>query len=183
MNPIYPIAALAGFGYLALGGNVGMGAGVSNDWNLPDVDASDQGGVFKRDFDSYFEKASGRHGVPFALVKAHAIRESSLNANAYNVEGSRGLMQIYWPQGSNRLAVFGYGPSELGDGAILFDPDVNTDLGAAFIADNLKTCGGNLRDAINMYNTGKKEAVFKAPKNYVDDILGYYSQIVGRKVS
>lgn len=159
-------------------------------YDLKDVLPQNQGGNFKTDYDLIFETVSNETGVPFALLKAHAIAESSLDASAYRDESSgrkdrqgwasRGLMQILWWPGSERWARYGYPDSALGvDGVRQFEPYVNVKIAALLIKDNLKTCSGNIRDAVNMYNTGKKESVFKAPFNYVDKVIGYYKKILG----
>ena len=163
----------------------------SNPWSLPDIDSTDQQGGFATTYDSSFEKASGLTGVPFALIKAHAIRESSLNPQAFHQdnssESSYGLMQVEWGTASsltNRLAKYGpYSADQLKDGSILYDPDTSAYLGACIIRDNLNWLKGNLRDAINAYNTGTTEAKSEAPANYVDDVMKYYATIIGGTVS
>lgn len=158
--------------------------------DLKDIDPDKQGGGYKKDFDQAFIRASKKRGVPFALIKAHAIAESSLKPEAYRDESSgradrknwasRGLMQILWWPGSERWKKYGYPDADLGnDGSIMFDPDINTDIAAALIKDNLKATKNNVRDAINMYNTGKTEAQYKAPYGYVDKVLGYYKKLIG----
>lgn len=156
-----------------------------------DVDPGSQGGTWKIDFDSSFKKASDQLQIPFALIKAHAIRESSLDSHAYRQEpahGSRppsasyGLTQILWWQGSNRFASYGYSDDYIGDGSVLYDPDVNSIIGASIMKENLNRFG-NLRDAINAYNTGVAESEREAPNNYVNDVLSYYSTLVGESVT
>jgi soluble lytic murein transglycosylase-like protein len=156
----------------------------ANPWNLPDVDAYNQGGNFNTTYDEAFQAASGATSVPFALIKAHAIRESSLKPGAYRFENAKigasyGLMQVLWVMGSNRFAKYGYPDSELYDGSELYDPETNAYLGACIIRDNLNWLKSNLRDAVNAYNTGKPEAKFKAPHNYTDDVINYYNKILG----
>lgn len=170
-------------------------------YGLKDISPDDQGGSFKKDHDIYFEAASDEFGVPFALLKAHAIVESSLNASAFRDENpskrddrigwaSRGLMQILWSplepkKGDNgvnrdRWVKYGYPAESLGiDGIRQFEPNVNIRIAAQLIKDNLKAAGGNLRDAINMYNTGKKEAVYAAPHDYVNKVLKNYNKMIG----
>lgn len=161
----------------------------SNPWGLPDIDSASQKGTFKKDYDASIEKASGSTGVPFALIKAHAIRESSLDPIAYHYDNkssgaSYGLLQTEWRSGDDRFAKYGYPDSVLGsDGSGLYDPDVSSFIGACIIRDNLNWLSGNLRDAVNAYNTGTREAQRPAPGNYVDNVLSYYSQILGVSVS
>ena len=172
-------------------------------FDIKDIEASMQKGGYKTEFDVYFEAASDEFGVPFALLKAHALMESSLKEKAFRDENpskredrtgwaSRGLMQLLWandlnnPKAKNKLydrfKKYGYGGVQLGNGDILFDPNINIRIAAQLIADNLKACGGNLRDAINMYNAGVKESVRKAPENYVDRVLTFYKKILGEAV-
>jgi soluble lytic murein transglycosylase-like protein len=163
----------------------------NNKWSLPDIDSTDQQGGYDTTYDESFEKASAQTGVPFALIKAHAIRESSLKPNAYHFdnssEASFGLLQVEWGTASsiaNRLSKYGpYSADQLRDGSILYDPDTSAYLGACIIRDNLDWLKGNLRDAINAYNTGHAESGGEAPANYVDDVLTYYGKIIGEVVS
>lgn len=173
-------------------------------FNLKDVSPENQGGDYKTSYDVYFEAAADEFGVPFALLKAHAIQESSINPKAKLDENpskredrigwmSRGLMQLLWADDiSNdkaiatkklydRFILFGYSGDFLAQskGEILYDPTVNTRIAAQLIRQNLKSCGGKLRDAINMYNTGVKESVRAAPGNYVDRVMGFYNTILG----
>lgn len=155
-------------------------------FDLEDVSPENQGGNFKKDYDLVFEVIAEKRRVPFALLKAHAIQESSLNPKAFvneNPSGrsdrigwaSRGLMQVLWWPKSNRFEKYGYPDSVLNNGEELYKPYTNVDIAAQLIAENLKTVGGSLRDAINMYNTGKTESQFKAPNNYVDRVLKNYN--------
>lgn len=160
-------------------------------FDLPDINPADQGGTMKRDYDIFFAASADEYGPPFALLKAHAMMESSLNPRAFRDENpskrtdrlgwaSRGLMQtLFWP-GSIRFEKYGFDSDRSPDD--LFDPQVNIDIAAQLVRDNLKACGGNIRDAINMYNTGKKEEQYAAPNNYVDRVLTYYETLIKREV-
>lgn len=153
--------------------------------NLPDIEPDEQHGVYIRDYDEYFYQNGRAEGVPFALMKAHAIRESSLKPNAFLSDrrgGSYGLMQLSWGAGNNRFASYGYPASVLGDGQLLYDNSVNTEIAAKLIRDNLKRFG-NLRDAINAYNTGVAYSTRVAPANYTEDVLKYYETLIGRKIT
>lgn len=162
----------------------------TNPWSLPDIDASLQSGSFDRTYDESFEKASNETGVPFALLKAHAIRESALKSDAYHYDdadngASYGLMQVEWNSSGknyNRLSQFGYSGDTIKDGSILYDPDISAYLGACIIRDNLNRFNGRIRDAVNAYNTGAAESVRQAPNNYVNDVISYYSQLTGASI-
>ncbi len=166
----------------------------SNPWNLPDVDSALQADAGETAYDEAYEKASGETLVPFALIKAHAIRESLQDPGAYHYDdeksgASYGLLQVEWLYGSDRFAKYGLPDSEIGTmGDKLYDPETSARLGALIIRDNLnwlmKTRNlQTLRDTINAYNTGKPEAKFKAPNNYVNDVLNNYSKIIGEAVT
>ena len=159
---------------------------MTNKVSLPDCALEDQKGDYATTYDSSFTQARDRVGIPFGLLKAHAIRESSLDSKAFRQEpsgkASYGLMQILWWKNSSRFSKYGYSDDTIGDGSFLYDPDVNAFIAANIIKDNLKSFG-NLRDAVNAYNTGKSEAKYAAPGNYVNDVLGYYSEIIGRSVT
>lgn len=162
-------------------------------WSLKDVQPENQGGSYRREFDSIFWDVANAEDVPFALLKAHAIVESSLRPNAIRDENptknprrigwtSFGLMQLLWWPGTERFSQFGYPASSLGDGTILYQPNVNIKIAARLIKANLQACNGNLRDAINMYNAGVKESVRPAPLNYVDKVIGHYETLIKGKV-
>ncbi len=161
-------------------------------FNLDDVLPENQSGSFKTDYDIVFENAADKYGVPFALMKAHAIQESSLNPSAFMDENpqskpdrdgwaSRGLMQVLWWPGSGRFEQYGYSDSDLGfDGVRLFEPELNIDIAAQIIKSNLQSSKGNIRDAINMYNSGVKESVRPAPGNYTDKVYKNYLTLLGK---
>ncbi len=152
---------------------------------LWDIEPSEQGGVYKIDYDGVFESARDKTGVPFALLKAHAVRESNLYANAFRQEpsgkASYGLMQVLWWKNSGRFSKWGVSDDDIGDGTLLYQADINCEIGARIVADNLSRL--SLRDAINAYNTGVAESVRVAPGNYVNDVLKIYSTLVKRTVT
>jgi len=149
---------------------------------LPDVSPENQGGNWTQAYDAAFMNACSLTGIPFALIKAQAIRESNLKPKAKADEGkgrySYGLCQVMWWKGSNRLAFAGFPDDRLGDGAILFEPETNALIGARFILDNWSRFG-NIRDTTNAYNTGVAESKRIAPNNYVNDVLNNYRKLVG----
>jgi hypothetical protein len=159
----------------------------SNIMGLWDISPEEQHGVYKVVYDWAFSKASEETGVPFALLKAHAIRESALDAAAYRQEpsgkASYGVMQILWWQNSGRFQKWGYSDDMIGDGSLLYQADINAIIASQIIKENFSRFNGNLRDTINAYNTGVAESVRKAPGNYVNDVLKYYSTLVGRDIS
>lgn len=154
-------------------------------FDLPDVLPEKQGGNFSREFDDVFYHWGTYYSIPFCLLKAHAIRESSLKASAYrqepNGKASYGLMQILWWPNSNRFKAWGYPDDAIQDGSILYDANVNVDIACRIILDNFEV-HGNLRDAINSYNTGRNEKTRPAPHNYVNDVIRHYETLLGRKI-
>lgn len=161
-------------------------------FGLADIEPENQGGNYKKDYDLIFFHIAEKRKVPFALLKSHSIQESSINPRAFTDENpkgridrqgwaSRGLMQVLWWPGSNRFKKYGYDDSVLDDGEALYNPEINVDIAAQIILENLKNCDGNLRDAINMYNTGAIEAKRQAPFNYVDRVLNYYYKILNQE--
>ena len=151
---------------------------------LPDILPDNQHGVYKRDYDDFFYQQGLEFGVPFALMKAHAIRESSLKPGSFLSDsrgGSYGLMQLSWGPGNERFKSYGYSAAKIGDGQLLYDPYTNTFIAAQLIADNLRRFG-NVKDAINAYNTGVAYSTRVAPANYTEDVLNYYSTLIGRKI-
>lgn len=174
---------IAGAGaFFLTGSSVASGTPVYDVTSLKDVDPDSQGGSYKTTYDWAFTAARDAVGIPFALLKAHAIRESSLDPSAFRQEpsgkASYGLMQILWWKNSNRFQQYGYGDDQIGDGSLLYQADVNTLIAAKIIKDNLDRFK-NLRDAVNAYNTGVAESTRVAPGNYVDDVLNYYNELTG----
>ena len=173
----------------ALGSSENMSK--KRNWDLDDIEPENQGGSLKTDYDIIFEKYADKYDVPFALLKAHAYRESSLKPTAFMDENpskrsdrvgwaSRGLMQTLWWPKSQRFKKYGYPDEILSNGEAIFRPEVSIDIGAQIIRDNLKACDGVLRDAINMYNTGKKEAQYQAPNDYVGKVLSTYNLLINK---
>lgn len=195
--PILILLLIAGGVYLYANSDIGIpmtggskdttGDSTVNDQGLTDIAPPDQGGGYDQSYDYSFIQARDKWGIPFALLKAHAIAESSLDHTAYRQEpngrASYGLMQILWWAGSDRFKKYGASADYIGDGSVLYDPDRNVDIAAQLIKDNFAACNGNLRDTINMYNTGVKESVRAAPSGYVDKVLKYYGKIIGRDIS
>ncbi len=125
----------------------------TNALGLVDILPSEQGGSWDEQYDSFFESAAMATGIPFALIKAHGIRESALNPSALRNEpatnsrppsASYGLMQVLWWQNSNRFASYGYTDDTIGDGSLLYGPGPNTIIGANIMLGNWKSYG-NLR--------------------------------------
>ncbi len=112
-------------------------------------------------WDSYFSSAESNYGLPNGILKALAIRESTLNPNAV-ASGGKGLMQLnprYYPTaGQNPVA------------------DIST-AAAALAQYNNRFC--NIQDALASYNLGPNAVASAGGVNgtpssvqsYVRDIL------------
>lgn len=185
------VAIALGLGIFFLSKDLGSSETMKRLYDLEDVSPENQGGNFNTDYDLVFNHEAELTKVPFALLKAHAIQESSINPRAFKNENpsgrtdrigwaSRGLMQVLWWPGSQRWARFGYPDQVLNQGESLYKPEINIAIAARLIAENLKACNGNIRDTINMYNTGVKESKRVAPFSYVDKVMRNYNIILGK---
>jgi hypothetical protein len=115
-------------------------------------------------------RAARKFGVDPALLEALVQQESGFNPNARSPAGAQGIAQ-FMP---------GTAP---GYGVNLHDNRVTDDLeGAArYIAANLKRTGGNVHQALSIYNSGRPEGYKTIPetRNYVARILAGAKQFGG----
>jgi len=86
-------------------------------------------------------ESSARHAVPAAVVEAVAWQESRFNHAAVSSKGALGVMQLL-PKTASDLGV---DPGDLKG---------NIDGGAAYLAQQLRRYGGDLRLALAAYNAG-----------------------------
>lgn len=90
------------------------------------------------------QKAAQKYGIPANLIHAVIQRESSGRPNVASGTGPVGLMQV-----SKSLArQYGYDPKDR------LDPSKNIDMGARYIADNLKAFNGDIQKAMVGYSEG-----------------------------
>ena len=87
------------------------------------------------------QESSARYAVPAAVVEAVAWQESRFNHAAVSSKGARGVMQLL-PKTASDLGV---DPGDLKS---------NIDGGAAYLAQQLRRYGGDLRLALAAYNAG-----------------------------
>lgn len=93
-------------------------------------------------FDSIFQEAGEKWGLPPALLKAVALVESNLNPRAVSRAGAQGLMQL---MPSTALSLGVKNP---------FDPRENIFGGARYLRSLLDRFGGDVRLALAAYNAG-----------------------------
>lgn len=93
-------------------------------------------------FDAFIMKASERHQVPFALVKAVIHAESGFNPRALSPKGAKGLMQLM----PENVSFY-----KLKDP---YDPRENIMAGCAYLKHLLSVFEGNMRLALAAYNAG-----------------------------
>ena len=97
-------------------------------------------------FRDCFEQASRRYDLPLALLFAVARGESNFDPRAVSTKGCLGVMQIKWPDTAKDLGI-----TRKSD---LFDPCINIDAGARYLADLVRAYRGNLHRALAAYNYG-----------------------------
>ncbi|MHB1430324.1 MAG: lytic transglycosylase domain-containing protein [Rhodocyclaceae bacterium] len=134
-----------------------------------------------RTFDPLFIAAGQKYGVDPLLLKAIALHESSLNPAAANTSNpsdpSYGLMQMScMPDGNggclaSEFNLRGWPPSSA---RALFNPATSIDFGAQLLAQNLRATGGNVWEAVAMYNSGSTY-----DPAYVSAVQAFYTQMGG----
>ncbi|MGH2670475.1 MAG: transglycosylase SLT domain-containing protein, partial [bacterium] len=106
----------------------------------------------ERRYLSVIQREATAQGVEATLIMAHVVRESSFNhlATHRDVDGgmSYGLMQLRL-ETARELVRNPKLPPE-----VLFNPDLNVQLGTRYIAKQLARYGGSYPDAIAAYNAG-----------------------------
>lgn len=118
-----------------------------------------------------FQRASQKHGVPVALLKAVARAESGFRSDAVSPAGAQGLMQLM-PATGRGLGVTNP-----------FDPEQSIDAGARYLKEGLKKFGGDERLALAAYNAGpgavKKHGgipPYKETQEYVRKVMDFAGQ-------
>lgn len=136
-------------------------------------------------YDEIFRRWGARYGVDWRLIKAHAMVESSLDAEAVNPsDPSYGLMQVLCTARdqdspcTNRFVVDGWAEATP---RRLLDPDFNVRIAAQIIAYNLRAWGWPR--GIAVYNRWAErlspEAGPFANQRYVDRVLAVYRELGG----
>ncbi len=93
-----------------------------------------------------FQIASAQRGVPMDLLIGVAKVESAFNPDARSNMNAHGIMQVRWPVTARHLGITRV--SEL------YNPCLNINVGASYLAELLKRYDGNETLAIAAYNYG-----------------------------
>lgn len=115
-----------------------------------------------------FEEASAAYNVPFSLLTAVGMQESTFRADAVSKAGAQGIMQLM-PKTAAGLGV-----------TDSFDPEQNIMGGAKYLRELLDRYDGNVSFALAAYNAGGNNVdkyggipPFQETQNYVEKVLGY----------
>lgn len=93
-----------------------------------------------------FERAARHYNLPLPLLFALARGESNFNPKAVSPKNCVGIMQIKWPETAMDLGITRK--------EALFDPCINIDAGARYLAGLIRSFDGNLYLALAAYNYG-----------------------------
>ena len=119
-------------------------------------------------FQRCFDLASRQYQVPVDVLTAVARVESGFDADARSHADAHGLMQIRWPLTAKHLGIRRV--SEL------YNPCINIDAGARYLAELFERYGGDQQLALAAYNYGparvSRDAVLPAGVvQYVERVL------------
>lgn len=93
-----------------------------------------------------FRRAANAYGLPLTLLLAVARGESDFDPAAKSRANAHGVMQIQWPETAHHLGI--HRLSEL------YEPCVNIDAGARYLAELLARYDNDLHLALAAYNYG-----------------------------
>jgi len=129
-------------------------------------------GVYNRpsiDLEPVFSAAGYLTGIDPMLLKAIAMRESSLNPGKWSATGAVGLMELE-PQTWESVGV-----------TDPWDPRQNIMGGALALRNNLKMYGGDLDKALQQYNGGNPSRWGAATQSYVQTVRDNYKKLTGQQ--
>ena len=122
-------------------------------------------------FINCFELASRSHSIDLDLLLAVASVESNWNPDARSSAGAHGLMQIRWPLTAKYLGA--------GRVAELYNPCLNIDLGAGYLADLSEQFHGDLDMVLAAYNYGPTR--LKTREDIPTSVAGYVRKVKKRR--
>lgn len=112
---------------------------------------------------SWIKKYSEQYGVDPELSNAVLMKESSGNPDAVSGTGAKGYMQLF-------PAAF----SDANTGGSIDDPESNVRAGIKYLSMQLKKSGGNVADALGMYNQGATGYLgMKKSGDYAPEVVNY----------
>jgi soluble lytic murein transglycosylase-like protein len=123
----------------------------------------------EKQFHDLILRASSRHQVDPALIKAIIMAESGYNPDAKSRRGAKGLMQLM-PRTAEALGV-----------EDIFDPEHNVNAGVKYFKKLLKRFEGDVKLALAAYNAGGRNVreyggvpPFKATRYFIKKVFEYY---------
>ena len=119
-------------------------------------------------FQRCFEIASLQHDVPLPVLLGVASVESGFDPDARSHAGAHGIMQIRWPVTARHLGVRRI--SEL------YNPCINIDLGAAYLAELLARYDQDLTLALAAYNYGPTR--LRQTSDIPPGVQGYVNRVM-----
>jgi len=125
--------------------------------------------------DILISRASIKHGVETALIKAIIRQESNFNPNAINpTDPSYGLMQVGLMVAQDYGLVKDYRSPTLFEKNLLLVPETNIDIGTWHLSKLLSRYVFDI--AVQMYNLGEAKYGygFRSPE-YLEAVRGYYN--------
>ena len=121
-------------------------------------------------YQSCFEVAAKLHQVPLDLLLAVAATESAWDPDARSNADAHGIMQIQWPGTARHLGIKRV--------AELYNPCLNIELGARYLAELLDMHSGDEARALASYNYGpgriaRSVELPAGARRYVDTVFNH----------
>lgn len=122
------------------------------------------------DLHALTRRAAKKYGVPPKVLEALIQQESGYQTTISSPAGAQDIAQ-FMPATAKAYGV------RLGDN----DPRDDLDGAAHYMADNLKRTGGNVKQALSIYNSGRPDGYLSIPetKNYVSTIMANAGKMPG----
>jgi soluble lytic murein transglycosylase len=130
--------------------------------------------VYPFPYRAAIQREARAHGLDPYLVAGLIRQESLFNPRARSAAGAMGLMQIMPATGTRLARTLGVAGFQSGQ---LNDPAVNLRMGSRYLADQLRSYGGSVTDALAAYNAGPSRVTrwrdfpeYGEPEVYVERI-------------